>query len=56
MDEPKELEQEQPKPEHTVDLDDLPRPEHKWVDRGLVVSCEGAGHPNHRHFKFQPKM
>jgi len=24
--------------------------QHQWVERGAVVSCEGAGHPNHRHF------
>lgn len=23
---------------------------HNWVKRGCVVSCENAGHPNHRHF------
>lgn len=35
----------------TVDLDNLPKQTHRWVDRGLVMSCEGAGHANHRHFK-----
>jgi len=24
---------------------------HRWVDRGAVMSCEGAGHANHRAFK-----
>lgn len=28
-------------------------PTHHWVDRGAVMSCEGAGHPTHRHFKFR---
>lgn len=29
------------------------KPRHNWVDRGRVMSCEGAGHPNHRSFKFR---
>lgn len=33
-----------------IDLDNLPTVTHQWVERGAVVSCEGAGHPNHRHF------
>lgn len=38
--------------EFVTDLDNLPRSsEHMWVDRGAVVSCEGAGHQPHRHFK-----
>lgn len=24
---------------------------HRWVDRGQVMSCEGAAHGNHRAFK-----
>lgn len=43
--------QEQPIPEYQVNLDDLKPQEHRWVDRGLVMSCEGAGHPPHRAFK-----
>lgn len=23
---------------------------HRWVNRGLFKSCEGAGHPSHRSF------
>lgn len=46
-----EQQTEQPKPEFTVNLDELKPQEHRWVDRGLVVSCEGAGHPPHRAFK-----
>lgn len=34
-----------------VDLDNLKPQKHKWVDRGLVVSCEGGDHPPHRSFK-----
>lgn len=43
-----ELKQES---EYTLDLDNLPTVKHVWVDRGEVLSCEGAGHPNHRAFK-----
>ena len=42
--------------ESSIDLDNLPKQTHVWVDRGLVMSCEGAGHPNHRHFKIQKSM
>ncbi len=33
------------------DMDNPPVVKHHWVDRGAVLSCEGAGHPNHRVFK-----
>jgi hypothetical protein len=33
-----------------IDLDNLPKQEHHWVKRGIVMSCEGMNHPNHRHF------
>lgn len=33
------------------DIDNLTPVVHNWIDRGLVMSCENAGHPNHRHFK-----
>lgn len=39
------------KSEFMADLDNLKPQEHRWVDRGLVMSCEHAGHPNHRSFK-----
>ena len=39
------------KSEHIVELDRLVPQEHVWVDRGEVMSCEGAAHPNHRSFK-----
>jgi hypothetical protein len=39
--------------EFTFDLNNLPQVTHRWVDRGEVMSCEGAGHANHRHFKFR---
>jgi hypothetical protein len=37
--------------EHVVRFDNLPPQDHIWVDRGLVLSCEGANHANHRAFK-----
>lgn len=37
--------------EQTFNLDDMKPQKHIWVDRGLVMSCEGAGHANHRAFK-----
>lgn len=37
-----------------ADLDNFAPIKHNWVERGLVMSCEGAGHDNHRHFKRLP--
>lgn len=37
--------------EFMLELDNLKPQEHRWIDRGLVMSCEGATHPNHRAFK-----
>ena len=37
--------------EHIAELDNLPKQNHIWVDRGAVMSCEGAAHANHRAFK-----
>lgn len=37
--------------EYTFDLDNPPAVKHIWVDRGMVLSCENAGHPNHRVYK-----
>lgn len=34
-----------------VDIDNLTPQKHIWVDRGLVMSCEYAGHASHRSFK-----
>lgn len=30
------------------DLDKLQPQAHAWVDRGLIMSCENAGHPYHQ--------
>lgn len=37
--------------EYFLDLDNLKPQQHNWIDRGVVVSCEGAAHPNHRVYK-----
>lgn len=34
-----------------TELDNLKPQNHIWVDRGAVLSCEDAGHPNHHAFK-----
>lgn len=28
---------------------------HRWIDRGLKMSCEGAGHPMHQAWKIGRK-
>ena len=38
---------------YNFDMDNPEPKKHIWVDRGLIMSCEGADHPNHRHFKFK---
>lgn len=35
----------------SVDIDNLPKQKHNWVDRGTVMSCEGADHANHHAYK-----
>ena len=37
--------------EHVFNPDTAPRITHRWVDRGLKMSCEGAGHPFHQVWK-----
>lgn len=37
--------------EATVDLNNLPQQTHHWVDRGLVMNCEGGSHGFHQVFK-----
>lgn len=41
----------QPLYSHILDINNLPPQEHHWVERGVVVSCEGAGHMNHQYYK-----
>jgi hypothetical protein len=38
------------KADYVLDLENVPRNTHRWVRRGIKVSCEGAGHPHHSHF------
>ena len=37
--------------EHTVELDNLPKQGHIWIDRGLKYTCENAGHTWHEAYK-----
>jgi hypothetical protein len=37
--------------ESTFDPETATKPKHVWKDRGVYMSCEGAGHPTHRHAK-----
>lgn len=48
-----EYDETKPKYTHIFDPDTVTPQKHLWVDRGLVMSCEGAGHPYHRAFKRQ---
>lgn len=41
----------QPLYSHIFDTNNLQPQQHNWVDRGTVMSCEGAGHPHHQSFK-----
>ena len=41
------------KNEHVFDPETAPKLEHRWVDRGLKMSCEGASHPMHQSYKHQ---
>jgi hypothetical protein len=42
--------------EHVFDPDAVPAQGHRWIDRGLKMSCEGAGHPYHQSWKFGGHM
>lgn len=39
------------KSEFMLEMDSLPKQNHVWVDRGAVMSCEGAAHANHHVYK-----
>lgn len=43
------------KSEATFDPETAVPDPHNWIDRGLVMSCEGANHATHRHFKVKRK-
>ncbi len=34
--------------EYVQDLDNFKPIAHNWIDRGVIMSCEGAGHPFHQ--------
>jgi hypothetical protein len=40
--------------EYVFDPNTAPKIPHKWVNRGLRLSCEGAGHPNHQVWLKKP--
>ena len=37
--------------EHVFDPATAPKQNHIWIDRGLVLSCENAGHAYHQAWK-----
>jgi hypothetical protein len=37
--------------EAVFDPETAVKPRHNWIDRGLVMTCEGSGHPTHRAYK-----
>ncbi len=37
--------------EYVFDPATAPKVIHRWVDRGLKMSCEGGDHPHHQAFK-----
>ncbi len=41
-------------PIYEVDIEDLPKTKHRWIDRGAKLTCEGANHPYHEAWKFKP--
>jgi hypothetical protein len=41
--------------EYEFDVEQLKQVKHNWVKRGIIMSCEFAGHPNHRHFLIDKK-
>lgn len=45
------VEQLQQQYEHVFDPATAKPLLHNWVDRGLKLSCEGAGHPHHEAWK-----
>jgi len=46
-----EQEEEVIVPEYEVDLDKIPKKVHRWVDRGLKLTCESGDHPSHAVWK-----
>lgn len=42
-----EAEYASPGPEFTIDLENMPKQDHNWVNRGLKMTCESPSHPYH---------
>lgn len=43
------------KSDHIVEMDNMPPQNHIWVDRGMKMTCENAGHPYHEVWKRNTK-
>ena len=41
--------------EYSLELDNLKPQHHNWVDRGLMMTCEGSSHAYHEAYKRQKK-
>jgi len=41
--------------EYSLELDNLKPQQHNWVDRGLIMTCEGSNHAYHESYKRQVK-
>lgn len=41
----------QQKSEHVFDPATAAPIKHRWIDRGIKMSCEDAGHPYHQSYK-----
>jgi hypothetical protein len=51
----KDKEEEVQEPEvnqFQIDIDNLPKVTHHWIDRGMKMTCENAGHPYHEAWKI----
>lgn len=53
LDREESVEQEQTQTEFVFDPDNTTPVIHRWIDRGLKLSCEEAGHPYHQVWKRQ---
>lgn len=52
-DEPQASEPEQLTQPYVFDLSKVEPIKHRWIDRGLKLSCEDAGHAHHEAWKHQ---
>lgn len=51
-----EIKQDMSTSEYMLELDNLPVQNHNWVDRGLKMTCENAGHLFHEAWKIRKPM